>query len=240
MHQSLFIRKKGGVDGAIQFRAGMGVPSTHYKWEQNIVSQVIKTLSVNAFDGCRIFQRQELLGTDESLVSLDIYRNNLNKVQTMGDFIEDAAGGLLTHAASLLEDKNLEVAGGSVDKEESKRLTKVEKGQKRKRLMWLNSIDGIKLRFTVTGHSPVQERSLFFCVLYGQNRHVWSGHRSSFSCKIFLPPCVSERTMGSSTVALMYGMKAKFLSTEIVLGDLKSLIVAGGIARVAIRGPHKP
>lgn len=74
----------------------------------------------------------------------------------MGDFIEDSAGELLIHAASLVEDKILEFSGSFFDEEESKRLIKEANMRKRKPLMWVDGIDGIKLRLTVTGHSPVQ------------------------------------------------------------------------------------
>lgn len=70
-------------------------------------------------------QRQDLLETDFSFGPLDDYRNSLNQVQKMGDFIEDTAEELLTHAASLVTLANEIFFVEVVDKEEKKQLVKL-------------------------------------------------------------------------------------------------------------------
>lgn len=52
-------------------------------------SQVLKTIAVNSFIGYRIFQRYDLLETDETLKSLDRYRERSNNFQATVEFIDD-------------------------------------------------------------------------------------------------------------------------------------------------------
>lgn len=80
----------------------------------------------------------------------------------MRDFIEDAAEELLTHAASLFTVTNENVLVDVVDKKEDKRLMKLAQGRKRKRLMWFNSADGVRLRFGVNEHALVQDKNFLF------------------------------------------------------------------------------
>lgn len=75
--------------------------NSHFKWEQKLVSQTIKTLAINAFITWRMFERQDLLESAETFCSLDSYRNVLNKVQATTDFMFHAATELLSYAETV-------------------------------------------------------------------------------------------------------------------------------------------
>lgn len=79
--QTFYSKTTAGVDGATHYRAVMRSSTLHFKWEQKLVSKMLKTLAVNAFIAWRVFQRQELLQSDEEFKSLDKYRDGLNKIQ---------------------------------------------------------------------------------------------------------------------------------------------------------------
>ena len=78
--QSLYSKTKGGVDGATQERAMLRSSTSHFKWEQKLISQTIKTLAINGFIALSIFQRRDLLEDGASFRSLNSYRNALNVV----------------------------------------------------------------------------------------------------------------------------------------------------------------
>ena len=55
--QSLYSKTKSGVDGSAQSRAFLRSSTSSFKWEQKIVSQTIKTLTVNSFIAWRMTQK---------------------------------------------------------------------------------------------------------------------------------------------------------------------------------------
>lgn len=59
--QSFYSKATAGVDGAAQRRAIFRSFTSQFKWEQKLVSQVIKTIAVSAFVAWRMFERQDLL-----------------------------------------------------------------------------------------------------------------------------------------------------------------------------------
>jgi hypothetical protein len=61
--QSIFSRINGVVDGSAQARAILKSPTSSFKWKQKIVSQTLKTLSVNAFISWRMLQMKGKLET---------------------------------------------------------------------------------------------------------------------------------------------------------------------------------
>lgn len=186
--QSFYSKTKGGVDGATQQRAILRSATSHFAWEQKLVTQVLKTVCVNAFLAWRIFERRDLLQRVEDFKSLDSFRNALNKVQSTADFMIDASLDLLSHAKTLgAEEELMEPLEEVVGTEERRALISMAANRKRKRLKIFNSDKGVKLRLSVSGHVPTNSEN-HYCVLCGQNTGVqgkgWRGHRSSISCSI--------------------------------------------------------
>lgn len=78
--QSFYSKTKGLVDGSTQQRALLRSATSHFRWEQKIVTEVLKTVCINAFFACRIFERRDLLERIEDFNNLESYLNALNKV----------------------------------------------------------------------------------------------------------------------------------------------------------------
>ena len=87
--QTLYNKTKGGADGNAQMRAILRCPSDTLKWEQKVVTQVFKSITVNAWVACRQLQREDMLSTRESFKSLEQYRSSLNKVESLADFVSE-------------------------------------------------------------------------------------------------------------------------------------------------------
>lgn len=47
--QSVYSKTKSGVDGATHQRAIICSSTSHFQWEHKLVSQIVKTVSVNSF-----------------------------------------------------------------------------------------------------------------------------------------------------------------------------------------------
>lgn len=189
--QTLYSKTKGGMDGATQQRAVLRSPTSHLKWEPKIVSQLIKTVCVNAFISWRLHERRDLLESADKYKSLDGFRHMVNKVQSTADFMFDAAMDLLIHANSLLsipctEDPNIET-DVALNSSEQQALVQQAAKRKHNRLQFFNSPDGTTLRINVTGHAP-RQGAYRYCALCGQNTGEdgkgWRGHRSIYSCSI--------------------------------------------------------
>jgi hypothetical protein len=71
--QAFYAKPKGGLDGSAQARAIFRSTTSSFKWEQNIVSQTLTTLTVNAFISCRMTQNEHLLETKENLRALTAF-----------------------------------------------------------------------------------------------------------------------------------------------------------------------
>lgn len=186
--QSFYSKTKGGVDGATQQRAILRSATSHLQWEQKLVSQVLKTVSINAFIAWRIFERRDLLQNLGEFKSLERYRNALNKVQSTADFMLDSALDLLAHAQSIgAANSPHKKSVDSVGMEETRALIVLAAGRKRRRILFFNSDKGVKLRLSVTGHIPTKNAHLY-CVLCGQNTGSdgkgWRGHRTNIKCNI--------------------------------------------------------
>lgn len=188
--QSFYSKTKGGVDGATQYRAVLTSSGSQLAWEQKLITQVLKSLSINAFLAWRIFERRDLVNTSATFKSLDNYRCALNRVQSTSDFMVDASLELLSHAKSIHcntlagpSDHDITVADGN-------KLMQKARGTKRRRLEFFNSEDGISLRLKAEGHIPVHGLKRY-CVLCGQNKQskgtngkVWRGHRTTICCQV--------------------------------------------------------
>lgn len=69
-----------------------------------------------------------------------------------------------------------------VSRTEMVHLKALAANRKRKRLVFFNSENGVKLRLAVRGHEQRQQVKVKYCVLCGNNTGAWRGHRSSFKC----------------------------------------------------------
>lgn len=186
--QSFYSKTKAGVDGATQQRALLRSPSSHFAWEQKLLTQTLKCLVVNAFISWRMYERRDLLTESSSFGCLDRFRNSVNKVQSQPDFILDAALDLLSYAHQH-DSSDQEESPIALSESETQRLVELASNRKKKRIFFFNSTEGSKLRLNVTGHTPVQ-KDCQYCVLCGQNKknsngtNNWRGHRSTVACNL--------------------------------------------------------
>lgn len=98
--ESFYSKTNVGAGGAAQQTAIMRSPTSHFRWEQKTVTKIIKKLSVNAFVGWKMFQREDLLESGEIFRSIENYCNNFNKVQPTADFVFDVARGLMWYTSA--------------------------------------------------------------------------------------------------------------------------------------------
>lgn len=180
--QSIYSKTKCGVDGATQQRAVLRSSTSSFKWEQKVVSQVLKTVAINGFFLWRIFQRRDLLESARSFKSLEKYRYQLNKVQGTADFMFDVSQELLSYAATLQIEKQDDFTLEEVsDPSEIRRLCDLAKHRKRNRLTFFNNEDGTKLRLGVNGHD-LKQAKVSWCALCGLNKESYRGRRSTYTC----------------------------------------------------------
>lgn len=74
-------KKKAGFDRVTKLRAVVRSSTSHRQWVQNIVSQIMKTIALNAFLGWQMHERRKLLESFSLFHSLDSYSNLLSTVQ---------------------------------------------------------------------------------------------------------------------------------------------------------------
>ena len=96
-----YSKSKGGVDGSAQARAMLRSPSASFKWEQKVVWKTLKTLFVNEFIAYRMSERPELMETPCSFQNVNLYRQNLNNVESLSDFCFEACTELFRVADTL-------------------------------------------------------------------------------------------------------------------------------------------
>jgi hypothetical protein len=111
--QAFYAKTKGGVDGSAQARAIFRSTTSSFKWEPKIMSQTLKTLTVNAFISWRMTRNKHLLETKENFQSLDSFRSALKNTQSLSYFALDAAIELLAHADEV--EKSGILSNNSVD-----------------------------------------------------------------------------------------------------------------------------
>jgi hypothetical protein len=175
--QSLYSKTKGGVDGSAQAKAILRSPTSSFKREQKIVSQLMKTLCVNAFIAWRMLQMKSRLQTKELFQDLERFRSCINSVQSLADFELDASKELLIVADNKEKEyRNDEgyTAGtlsqdNPVTDEEASRLIAAARSRKRYRIPFFNTEDGIKLRLVVSGHDTKHIESERHCALCGNS-----------------------------------------------------------------------
>ncbi|PXF43292.1 hypothetical protein BWQ96_06931 [Gracilariopsis chorda] len=155
------------------------------KWEQKVVTQTLKTLSVNAFISWRMSQKRDLLQSKETFRSLKSYRQALNGIQSLADFVHDASKELIVYAQSLGTEDNAETL--EVHQDEIQRLHTLARTRKRRRFVFFNGPDGISLRLNVKNHILKQQKGQQYCALCGvrgitENEEGWRGHRTTYKC----------------------------------------------------------
>ena len=131
--------------------------------------------------------KEALLRSSDSFRGLDQYRQALNRVQSLGDFVLDVSKELLTYAESLSQDTchadtaNIEI---NVTESEATHLQRKARERKGKRILFFNSEDGMKLRFKYGMHIPEHMRgAALYCALCGNGRDGKRGGRTSDKCK---------------------------------------------------------
>lgn len=102
--QSFFSKTKGGVDSATQYPAMLPFSACSLRWEQKLVLQTLKTMTVNKYVAHHMYLWKELRKSEESFGSIDRYRHLLNNVASFedflfGDFLFDICAWLLQHAS---------------------------------------------------------------------------------------------------------------------------------------------
>lgn len=73
------------------------------QWEQKIVTQCLKTVTINAFIGFRLLKTKHLLESSSSFKSQNAFRNALSAVESFPTFLFEASGELTAHATFLRE-----------------------------------------------------------------------------------------------------------------------------------------
>lgn len=184
--KTFYSNTKAGEDGATQFRAAIRSCTSYFKWEQKLVSQVLSTIAVNVFIAWRIFQRQDLIQSDNSFKSMESYMNSLRKVQPMANFMFDTARELISYAATIqIQERKVSEDGTEMrhapSNQEARGLIQLTLSKQRYRIDFFNSVDGVALRLAVKGHYMGQG-TLKHCALCGQYLQGYRGHRTTFKC----------------------------------------------------------
>ena len=162
-------------------------PSASFKWEQKVVGQTLKTLFVNAFLAYRMSERPELLENPCSFQNVNLYRQNLNNMESLSEYCFEACTELLRFADTLRQsDQSVEESPAVVvNDSEITQLCELARKRKRNRLAFFNSVEGVRLRLHVHGHSQKQMLAEHWCALCRmnvKNGSSYRGHRSSFKC----------------------------------------------------------
>jgi transposase-like protein len=183
--QAFYSKTKGGVDGSAQARAIFRSSTSSLKWEQKIVSQTFKTLTVNSFISWRITENKRSLENKDTFKGLDHFRGTLNTLQSLSDFALDAAVELLEYAEKLQKNRVAQPQT-RLSSDETLRLNALAVQRKRKRIEFLTGSDGTALRLDVENHEQKQQKEQKYCALCGNHptpeRGEYRGRRSSFKC----------------------------------------------------------
>lgn len=107
--QTFYSRKKGGVDGSAQYRSKLTSSMVVFKWEQNLITQIIKSIVANAFILWKLNIKAPLL---ESTLNIDKFRGSISRGVSFGNFVLDICLKLIRFedklaAENLRGDENL-------------------------------------------------------------------------------------------------------------------------------------
>ena len=183
--QTLYNKTKGGVNGNAQMRAILRCSTDTLKWEQKVVTQILKSITVNAWVAWRQLQRQDLLASSKNFKGLEQHRHAPNRVESLADFIYELTLELLAYAETLEKEDDRSDSRpqpkrlGKLRRNELKRLILKAKARKRYRLLFFKSADGITLRLNVVRHEHYSILEEKYCALCGNNSGTsFRGHRT--------------------------------------------------------------
>jgi hypothetical protein len=129
-------------------------------------------------------QKEDLLQTREAFVSLDLYHNALNSVQSLANFVFDVAQDLLVYADRIHQQEgpaDLDII--EITDIEEARLPALARRLRGKRLVFFNSPDGIKLRPQVHPHNQRQlPGTAKYCCLCGSGAAGLKLNCTTFKC----------------------------------------------------------
>ena len=108
--QTVYYKIKRGVDGNAKQRAILRCSTVTLKWEQKVVTQIFKSLAVNAWLAWRQLQKEDLLKSKESFKGLDQFRHSLNNIESFADFVFELIPELLTYAEKLAKDCDVQIS----------------------------------------------------------------------------------------------------------------------------------
>lgn len=177
------------MDGATQQRAILRTSSTYLSWEQKVVTQILKTVSVNALIAWRINYSRSVLQDFQMFKSLPAFTNTMNFVESTANFTFNVFVRLIKFTSES-ESPSLTAAPSLNDTENEYELLQRAVARKRLRLPFFNSEGGRKIRLQL-GVLSSQSGPKAYCALCGQ-KHTFkghdqkprTGHRSSISCKV--------------------------------------------------------
>lgn len=197
--QSIFSKTKGGLVGGAQARTILRSSTSVFHWEQNIVSQTLKSVAENAFIEWRMRRKESLLHISDSFRGLNQYRQALDRVQSLGEFVLDVSKELLTYAESLspdmaYRDKHIPIEI-NVSDSETIRLEKRAEQRTGKRILFFNSENGLRLRFKYGMNLPEHMRdAALWCAYLKTVVMEKGGRRTSDKCKnCHVPLCMCSR-----------------------------------------------
>lgn len=137
-------------------------------------------------------ERKDLLESLDKFGGFDRFRESLNKVQSLGDFIFDVCPELLRYAERLAsgekeasEAQNVDVGIVNADSRivfddpERSRLLNLARDRKRNRVELFNSQEGRKIRLTLQPQLQKFKSKKKHCALCGPDKE---RHRSQFIC----------------------------------------------------------
>ena len=152
-----------------------------------MVWQTLKTLFVNAFIAYRMSERSELMEHPCSFQNVNLYRQNLNNVESLSEFCFEACTELLRFADTFRQsDQGVEESSAVVvNDSEITQLCELARKRKRNRLAFFNSVEEVRLPLHVHGHCQnqmLEEQWCALCSMNVKNGSSYRGHRSSFKC----------------------------------------------------------
>lgn len=71
--KSFYSKTKDSLDGATQYRAVLRSSGSHLAWEQKLITNLVKTHSINAFLAWGIFERHDLVNMSASFTCIEKY-----------------------------------------------------------------------------------------------------------------------------------------------------------------------
>lgn len=121
-----------------------------------LISQTLTCFFVNSFTPWIICERRGWLDAFQSLRSLLILWNALNKIQSKSYFTLDACSDLLSYAQKL-DDLGEEENEKKIPTIETNKLNNLVSNRKNRTYLFSNLVDDTKLLFNVTGHTSKQK-----------------------------------------------------------------------------------